>query len=271
MTFTSQERYIGEKDGVKVYAYDENTPEGVITHLIMAHQGTPAGEVYNELALKHIREIITVTRDLRKFDLVTAFKEYLEKNIENHLYKIVEGVEDEKEELFSLQTDRDSAFSSLFLKNARRYDLKNSTVNEIGVLKTFIQGRLETVPYVIKFVQIIRDEIVYDTIQIEFEVCGDCQDLKISPLSTTTENVTTMTVTITARSEDNGAQGNVIENTRSFGEFKIVTGEINLGDRIHDLTKKIKIDHGNSGLKTATIFLTTLKGDEDWGSCQSCE
>ena len=54
----------------------EDSTEKEIIHLIMAQEGTPAGDYYNDSAISHIRQILKVVTNHSQFDVIKKLKDY---------------------------------------------------------------------------------------------------------------------------------------------------------------------------------------------------
>jgi len=268
-TFGAKKRIINLHESSNKYVYLEKDKKGT-EHVVLAHQDSPAGKFYNEVAIQYIKSVVATSPFSEKFDFVKAFQEYLNHNIKNYLSEsgassqvikrsfIVENDETEdKEEQMPL---------SFKLQQSKLFDLKLNITDEFGHIRTYTEGALETVPYVVKTVKRENgkgEEERY--LQVEFEVSGTCNNMNIKTNVQVNNNL--WVIRIKGMSEDNNQREegeDIMQTTRKFGEFLITTNPIDLNGYTIFRGEKPSVTSEVPGLKTVSFKLYSLQFAEDF-------
>ena len=253
---STQDRNDSINNKVYLEKDDKNTE-----HVILAHDNSPAGRYYNESTIKYIRQVITSFNHSLPFDLIVDFKKYLNTYIKKYLsYKDDEG---QIENPLKLVLDPSGVPKGFLLQEYKRFDLKLSSANEFGNIQTFTREGLEHVPFSVK--RRFRTTDSYGTqevLEIEFEVVGTCNDEDLHIKIDQTGDV--VKFVITGKSKENvveNIEDNVLQSTRKFGSFTIVTETFNIDGYTINKAEKFQISQRVPGLKVITFVLHKLQSN----------
>jgi len=256
--FNVKERVIQSSNSVRnniVYLEDD---EKATEHLILAHEGSPAGKYYNEAAISYIRHVIDGCNHAHSFDLVNAFTKHLNTYIRKYL--ACNGGEVINEDQFRLIKDDARIPTGIKLTNAKSYDLKLSTANEFGNIQTYTREGLEEVPFSVKkFIRETDTGALQNILIIEFEVAGSCDENELQ--FKVDEAGGNVKIIINGVSHDNAKRDNtdvIIKNTRKFGSFTIVTEIIPIMGFTINKSEKAQITQRVPGLVTVVFVLHEL-------------
>jgi len=248
---------------VEVYEENENEQlRGHTTHIVMAHEGGKAGNYYNLNAIEYMRNTITGMGCNRKLDLIEAFHQHINKTLLKHFYTNIENPNET--ERLQIVWNENAESSSFMLNNAKNYDLKWNVRNELGILNSYVEGRVDKVPYTIKLERELTGTL--KSIIIEFEVCGYCsnKDIKVYPNDNDNEGKA-LVVIIKGEIKDNclrqirrGENQTILKNTRSFGRFKIETEEIDLEGKVVDLERTYGKGYQISSTEVSGLIIVTI-------------
>ena len=230
---------------VYLEVFDESTPDQrPVEHLIIAHEGSEAGRFYNQTTIEYIRNAISHSPHNGTFNLVESFMNHINSNLQRFLHPRDEKPTPKPIKLHCILNDQSIPSEIKFL-DQHEYDLKLSSSDEFGHIKTFTKGILEPC-YTLKWVT--RGEERY--IQLEIEVSGELDEGSLSCTFLPTHSQNSKRIEFTAKildnviekkSEKDICEEKVIDNNRKFGSISIITEPIDLEGFDFDLASGIKI------------------------------
>ncbi len=130
-------RYFDENDDKKnQFYYQESINDKVtILHLIMAREGSEAGDYYNNSTIQFLRKKIKSFNQIKNFDIIESFKNYL---------SIASGKYMEKPlEIENINYDEEK--KKFIIKSENKINFKKCYVDEIGISN--FQGNIIEPPY----------------------------------------------------------------------------------------------------------------------------
>lgn len=280
-TFETEKRTINIANGKKQCVYlERSSPK--IEHVVMAHEGSEAGNYYNENTVNYIKQVVKTWAYNDKLDLVDAFHKYLNSQIKNFLSSNKETKDPfitQKVNVFEGTDEAMEMPTGISLQDHKNYSLKSNLSDEFGQLKTYNPGSLETVPFTVKLFlkdtpnennnpepefENVSNECSY--LQIELEVSGLCQNSNIK-LKLETQGKCII-VRLKGIIEDNTIRedgGDLIESTRKFGEFIIATEPIDLRGHTIDKARRPTFSDKTPGLKILRFNIyKNIVDDEDF-------
>jgi len=229
-------------------------------HVIMAHEGSPAGDHYNLTATTYVKQVISSCPFSEKFDLVEAFYHHLNVSVKNYLSSSMTIPATP----FVL-SEKEGIPSSLSLNNPNLYHLKKNFTDEFGQIRTYAREGLETVPFAVKIVTKTDSLKEERFLEVDFEVSGEFKDEDLKYKAQTFGNQ--VVVMIKGKSGDNTVRSEVetvCETTRKFGEFLITTESIDLEGYTIFKGERPLITSPVPGLKTMSIKLYPQETDDDF-------
>jgi len=258
-----EQKQINQKVYIEQY-YSSNGEKQYIEHIIFANESSNAGEFFNASSLSYIKRLISGIAYSRQFDLVQSFYNYAYSNLENFL-----TINLEKEPLV-LETDNQNIPSSLKLTEPQLAELKLSSVDELGHIRTFRRDNLENIPYTVKIIDVESEEDSKESdseiekgsikyLRFEFEITGKCREENIKYKIFESESNDSLRIMVKGACEDDTLKDqngiSIFENTRKFGDFALVTQPIpksKLGGHVPFRGEKPEFKSLDSGLKTLT-------------------
>jgi len=253
-TFGTQKRIVEFSSGQRHCVYlEEGSPK--IEHVVMAHEGSEAGDYYNENTINYIKQVIKTFPYCEKLDLVDAFYKYL-----NSQYKTFLSSTKESNNPFVIK-DTSEIATAISLQGHENYSIKYNLSDEFGHLKIISPGPLVTVPYSVKVY--FKDCTPY--LQFELEVSGRCHDSSIKFKLVIQGN--RMIMHIKGKIEDNIVRedgGKPIENTRKFGDFILSSEPFDLGRFTINKTEHPTFCNRISGLKIIRFNLYEIVLNDDF-------
>jgi len=263
-SFEVKERAIqslGNSKNNIIYLEDD---EKKTEHVILAHDGSPAGKYYNEATIQYIRDVIDQYNHSDPFDLVEAFNSHLNTYIRKYLALSLNNEENTNVvidgEQFKLTKDNNGMAKGIMLSNSRAYNLKLSTANEFGNVHTYTREGLESVPFSVKkFSRYTDTGAIQHILQIEFEVAGACFANQIHCKVDETESQVKIIIFGTSHDNSKGDASEVIlKTTRKFGSFTIVTDFIPIMGFTINKAERPMISQRVPGLVTMAFVLYEL-------------
>ena len=121
----SKRNIIGENDDSKNnYYYLEGIDDkSTIVHLIMAREGTEAGNYYNQSTIDFLKKQIIIETFTKNFDIIESFKKFLSMCSGTYMEKPI-GIDD---------IEYDNRQKKIIIKTKKKIILKKYFINEIGI------------------------------------------------------------------------------------------------------------------------------------------
>ena len=255
-TFDIRERHIQtDNDNENHIVYLENDDKA-IEHIILAQEKSPAGKYYNQSAINYIRKVIDGCNYSNPFDLVQSFTKYVNENLRKYL-SFNEETTTKEDDSFKLVKNEYGMPKSIRLKDYTQFDLKLSSANEFGDIKTYTKDGLESVPFTVKKVSEKNlDGLLEDFLKIEFEVVGSCSaDELVFKIEELNDYARIMVI---GKSKENVLEKQtevVLQNSRRFGTFTIETEHIYIAGFTINRAERPLISQRVPGLVTIAFKL----------------
>ena len=125
----SKRNIIGENDDSKNnYYYLEGIDDkSTIVHLIMAREGSEAGNYYNQSTIDFLKKQIITETITKNFDIIESFKEYLSMSSGTYMENPIE-IND---------IEYDNEVKKIIIKTEEEIIIKKCFINEIGILNFY--------------------------------------------------------------------------------------------------------------------------------------
>jgi len=222
-----------------------------IEHVVMAKDGSSAGDYYNDTAIAYLKQIISIGDLSKNFDLVKEFADHLNKHFKEYLAlkSLTPGAD-----LLVVNTNDEKV--PLGLKLGQPEDCRWKEFEE--------ESKTGDIPYTVKFTtkKDCEDGEEERYVQIEFELTGACDDKLIK--SRVEMNQDEIVIKVKGKSNDNTKRDDdddICHNSRRFGEFQIVTKPIALKNHAVHRNEKGMINNDIPGVKVISWRLYPIEDE----------
>ena len=191
----------GENDNKKnnIYYQESINDKQNIVHLIMAREGSKAGDYYNKSTIHFLRNKIKSFNKIKNFDIIESFKNYLSIASGKYMEKPLE-IED---------INYDEEKKKFIIKSENKINFKKCYVDEIGISN--FQGNIIEPPY---------DYKIYDNrIEIHIELIGEISKFHAKTIQISREYVFIYTGNIKFP-KDEKKEMKIYDNIKK-GEFRL--------------------------------------------------
>jgi len=195
----------------KAYFVEQLRKDEVVPHIILAKEHSEAGNYFNDVGIKYIKDCLNTTDQQKPIDIIERFYKYLQKNLMTY-------IKAERElSPYDLVLDRDenSRYVGIRLNEVNQIKLKSVFADEFGQLHVFKEGFQ---PNYTLFEEAHSDEERYLCLKLE---CPEkCSEVKARIHLTAEE----FKIQIKGKKDTNPlVKSDILANTRQFGEFYVET------------------------------------------------
>ncbi len=198
----------------RAYFAEEHSRQGLIPHVILAKEGTEAGNCYNEPTIKYLRSCIQANDKNKSVNIVDAFYNHLQRN----LFTYVKCIPDLYPDNIKLERDTNQKPVRIYLDQKDNFEMKAACFDEFGHL-SILDDEFQP-PYSIKIENISETE-KYFCLMVE---CPGFQKVKDNIYSWVVPYAEEFLIRIKGQKKENLPESakNVVDN-RHFGAFCIET------------------------------------------------
>jgi len=224
-------------------------------HVVLAQEGTKAGDFCNTSAINYLKQVISTSDYSDEIDLPEAFAKYLNA----HITKYLLPTDEVQGDFISLEKDGNTPIA-FKLNQPDKYGIKIRRTKEIYQTDDGSKENFDNIRYRTKTLANPNDP-EKKILQLEFEIVGSFDEKDIGvKVSEGNEHVV---LGVKGTSVDNKKDGDEIhEDTRKFGQFKVITKPINIKGYTISRANRPKISSEVPGLMVMTCNLEPIAFDD---------